>query len=648
MALIERRRDRYGISKMRTHCILLFILILIAGAASVASQEVNPQVQQPPGLADFIEARIHEARGEFREALAAYDRALTAQPEVIEIRVRYASLLTEIGLAERAIEVLEGAGDLDWYGKRVWALALARHSGRNPGFLEDAEAALRSALEERNDDPNLELSMAQVLHRLGKVEEAEELVSEIRALRGGSPQLAAYHAGLLMELDRQQEAANLYAECAGAGFEVGEECRQQLIQLLVTFGRPGEAGEIILRSLDDEDLDEMMRAATLLYEGERHEEALRTVQRVLREASDSPRARTLEAYLLASLGRHREAITAFRSLLRRDRDNLDLLLALAWSTANIGDMDEARRWVERAWTEVEENGEVEQEARVALTGARVELVGDFSARAREWLARVTSHEDVGDQAVFLLAETYRRDEMWNEGIASMLRLQPRLQGSARKAAVAFEAEFRSRTGDSRATRMLRPLLDSDSSRDVLLGLQVLQELELWAEVDLEAAAAIERFVDDRRFKFTRAAALERLGRLDEAEALFLELVDSDPNDAAAANYLGYSWADRGENLSEALDLVSRAVAIEPENPAYLDSLGWVHYRLGDLDQAEYWLRRAVGFGGGDGTILAHLGEVLLEKGNSDEAQSLLRRALDVGCENPEYVRELLDRQGAQR
>ena len=134
-----------------------------------------------------------------------------------------------------------------------------------------------------------------------------------------------------------------------------------------------------------------------------------------------------------------------------------------------------------------------------------------------------------------------------------------------------------------------------------------------------------------------------MGRADDAEQLFQSLIDQDPGDAASANYLGYSWADRGENLDQALNLITRAVAIEPENPAYLDSLGWVHYRLGDLDQAEYWLRRAVAFGGGDGTILAHLGEVLLERGDVDEARLLLQRALDAGCENPEHVQGLLGR-----
>ena len=132
--------------------------------------------------------------------------------------------------------------------------------------------------------------------------------------------------------------------------------------------------------------------------------------------------------------------------------------------------------------------------------------------------------------------------------------------------------------------------------------------------------------------------------VEESEALFLQLVDTEPDDANAANYLGYMWADRQMHLEQALELISRAVSLEPENSAYLDSLGWVHFRLGDLAEAERWLRRAVDLGGnlGDGTIYCHLGEVLLAGGERVEARRYLLLGLDMGCENPDYVRSLLE------
>jgi tetratricopeptide (TPR) repeat protein len=619
----------------------MIVALALWPAAGALAQDA-PSAPPHPGLEAFLDAKILESGGLYREAVRAYERALAADPDVVEIRIRFASLLVDLGMTDRAVEVLGPVEDLDWYGRRVLGLALAQSSVRDSTLLPRAETTLRSALTEREDDPNLQLALAQVLHRQGRTAEAEEIVARLRRNRGGSPQLAAFHAGLLRQLGRPEDAVGVYAECATAEFTGGVDCRENLVQLLVDLGRPGEAGEAMLTWLTDRDLDQLLRAASLLYEGGRPAEALQAVQRVLRAAPDSPRARDLEAYLLVQLGRWNEATARLRELERKDRNNLDVLLALAWATANTGNPDEARQWIERAWEVVDEDAASRQAVRVALAAARVELVAGSPGKAREWLERIVDPGDSGSELAFLLAESYRRDEEWQEGVATLLRLQPKLSGRPQLEARAYEAEFRLRLGEERGRSMLRPLLDSDDPRNVLIGLGVLQRVERWNDVALEAQRASDRLPGDRNLVFARAGALERLGRFDEAELLFLELLASDPGDDATANYLGYAWADRGTRLEEALELILRAVTADPENAAYLDSLGWVYYRLGDLGQAEHWLRRAVELGGTDGTVLSHLGEVLLRKGEADEARLLLGQALAAGCEHPEHVRELLD------
>jgi tetratricopeptide (TPR) repeat protein len=625
----------------------IIVLGAIMMAVSLAAAQRVPESQEeslPDGLELYLEARVLEANGRYREAMDAYDAAVKEAPEVNEIRLAFANFLVDVGMAGRAVEVLDGTPDLGPEGLRIRALALFRLSSRKPALLEETEAALRAAIEENEGEPNLLYSLAQVLQGLDRPQEAEQIVSGLRQGRPGNPRLEALHADLLRELNRPEEAVELYASCSVGG-PGAQECRDKLVDLLVQLGRPAEAGELMLAWLDDIDLDSLMRAAVLLSEGGHFELSLETVQRVLARAPDSARAQTLEAHLLSSLGRHDEAVSRLRQLLKENPRDLGLVLAMAWSQSRTGDHEKGREYLDRAWSQVSGNPGSREALRCAVTAARLELIADNPLVAREWLDRVTEVADAGPDYVRLLAETYRRDEQWQEGITSLVRIQPSLKGRAQIEAEAIEAEFRLRMGDPRAWRRLRPLLDADEIESVLTAVQVLQALERWQEVDRETAAAIDRFGDDRNLVFTRAAALERLDEVEEAAVLFRQLVESEPDDAGAANYLGYMWADREMHLDEALELIAHAVALDPENSAYLDSLGWVHFRLGDLEEAERWLRRAVDLGGdfGDGTIYCHLGEVLLAGGDRDEGRRYLMLGLNLGCENPDHVRSLLER-----
>ena len=598
----------------------------------------------PDGLELYLEARVLESNGRYREAMEAYAAAVEEAPEVNEIRLAFATFLVDVGMADRAVEVLDGAPDPGPEGHRIVALALAQLSSRNPALLTKTEAALRLAIEGNEGDPSLLFSLAQVLQRQGKFAEAEEIVAGLRQGRPGNPRLETLHGDLLRATGRSEEAVVLYASCTDGG-PFAQTCQEKLVEVLVELGRPGEAGELMLDWLDDIDLDSLMRAAVLLWEGGRLELSLETVQRVLVRAPDSARAQTLEAHLLSSLGRFDEATTRLRRLLKKNPRDFDLMMAMAWSLSRTGDQEKGREWLDQAWELVKDRPDSPEAVRCVTTAARLELISDNPLVAREWLDRAADVGKIGADYVRLLAETFRRDEQWQDGIAALVRLQPSLAGRALTEAEAIEAEFRLRLGDPRAWRRLRPLLDDDGLENVMTGLQVLQSLERWQEVDKETAVAIDRFGENRDLIFTRAAALERLDQVEESEALFKQLVDTEPNDANAANYLGYMWADREVRLEEALELITRAVSLDPENSAYLDSLGWVHFRLGDLAEAERWLRRAVDLGGslGDGTIFCHLGEVLLEGGDRTEARRYLVLGLDMGCENADHVRSLLDR-----
>jgi tetratricopeptide (TPR) repeat protein len=133
-------------------------------------------------------------------------------------------------------------------------------------------------------------------------------------------------------------------------------------------------------------------------------------------------------------------------------------------------------------------------------------------------------------------------------------------------------------------------------------------------------------------RFRKATALERTGRFDESAAIFEELIASDPDHAPALNYLGYMRIERGTEVEKGLALVRRALQIDANNGAYVDSLGWGLYRLGRFAEASEVLERASRLLPGDSTVLEHLGDSLLALGALDRARDAYRRALAAGPE----------------
>lgn len=146
---------------------------------------------------------------------------------------------------------------------------------------------------------------------------------------------------------------------------------------------------------------------------------------------------------------------------------------------------------------------------------------------------------------------------------------------------------------------------------------------------LDAAANLAQTSEDKQtVAFRRGAMYERMKNYPAAEAEFKKVLDLNPDNDAALNYLGYMLADRNVRLDEARDLISKAVAREPNSGAYLDSLGWVYFRLNKLPEAEDKLREALRYMSRDPTVHDHLAEVYFHEGKIREAiaqwQSSLR------------------------
>jgi len=159
-------------------------------------------------------------------------------------------------------------------------------------------------------------------------------------------------------------------------------------------------------------------------------------------------------------------------------------------------------------------------------------------------------------------------------------------------------------------------------------------------------AALAARPENAEVMFRLASSLERGGNPTEAEKVFLQLLAERPNDAASQNYLGYMWADQGVQLDKARELLEKAVAREPRNAAYLDSLGWVYFRMGKFDTAEKNLREAARREPSDPTISEHLGDLDMKQGDLEGAVRQWEKALQLKSEDADRVREKLRKAGA--
>jgi tetratricopeptide (TPR) repeat protein len=146
------------------------------------------------------------------------------------------------------------------------------------------------------------------------------------------------------------------------------------------------------------------------------------------------------------------------------------------------------------------------------------------------------------------------------------------------------------------------------------------------------------------FYFWYAAASERLGHLERSEELFRKSIAMEPEHAEAYNYLAYMWAERGTNLNEALTFIKKALEIEPESGAFIDTLGWIYFMQGRYEEARKQIERAASIIPADPTIAEHLGDIYMKLGQSAEAVNEWKRALQLDPENQD-LREKLAGQG---
>jgi Flp pilus assembly protein TadD len=145
---------------------------------------------------------------------------------------------------------------------------------------------------------------------------------------------------------------------------------------------------------------------------------------------------------------------------------------------------------------------------------------------------------------------------------------------------------------------------------------------------LDKADALTTKPEERWYiYFVRGEFYDREKMYDQAEAQFRKSLAIDPQRPEVLNYLGYMLADQGQKLPEALKMIQQAVDLEPQNGAYLDSLGWVYFKSGQYQEAEENLRKAIERMNSDPTVHDHLGELYEKTGKLKLAVAQWERSM---------------------
>jgi tetratricopeptide (TPR) repeat protein len=158
---------------------------------------------------------------------------------------------------------------------------------------------------------------------------------------------------------------------------------------------------------------------------------------------------------------------------------------------------------------------------------------------------------------------------------------------------------------------------------------ILREAGKLAQASEMLGKAVAENPDKERIRFDYAIILHDLKQEDEAKAQMKKVIEINPNQTEALNFLAYGFAEQGIELDRALELIRKALEIRPNNGYYLDTLGWVYYQKGDFPQAVDTLTKAVEISGSDPTILEHLGDALVKIGEHEKANERYEGALKI-------------------
>jgi len=499
------------------------------------------------------------------------------------------------------------------------------------GDIETAEKLIKKIIVKHPEffEPYLDLVNIYVFKK--NIKEAKELLEQVEKFAMDNEQFLLTKANiLLMEndlneavpvlkkiIDMNSERENVYLILANIYFlnkdyDNAIKILERLLKvnpsnffgnlylgkIYETIENNKKAAEYYEKALKEREEDEVLMNLDRVYDklGERLK-SIDILEKFLSLNPDFPKVRERLGLLYVGENNYEKALEHFEILVKQFPDNFDLNLKASF----------------------------------------IAIEGKFYDKAEVFLKNVLNKEPENQKALYFYGLLYKDQKKWKEAITYFEKIKDNeyLKSAKLYIAVCYEK-----------------LKEKDKAKDILLDLwnkdpddEVGYFLALYYKSSKEYNEAL-KIIDKiqpstkeifQRLVYLRAEILIKMGQFNNGIDLVKEILEKEPNNPDALNFIGYSYVEKGIELDEAEKMIKRALEIKPDDPYITDSLAWLYYMRGDYEKAYMYQLKVLEKVNDDATILEHMGDICKALKRFDEALKYYKEALNQEPEDPESI-----------
>lgn len=609
---------------------------------AVLSFAVDAGAQESPNEPyEFLLAKLAADEGRYDEAISRLDRIIEKSPQDSILLFERAMMSIDSGRFDRAESDLRQVVTIspDLYdAQRVLGRLLLDRAGADRSRADEALVHLQAAFKLQPDDLSTGGVVAHILTSHNRNAEAERVLSTLVERAPDQRMFNFTYAQVLTRLGRGDESKK-YLERAVMLDPTYGPAIQQLIDIYQSGGEWEKAAALLQPLIADDPLNiELRRRQAYFFLRAGNAQKARDSFKALIAAD--PKDKQSLFYLaetLNDLQQYDEAGKIFAKLLEGGPNDPEYMAGLGLSHLGRKDWAEAQKVFRAllALPEVPDN--LQTLARTQLAFIDLQK-GNYEAAIEAAKPAFLFRDAPNAQAIDIALEALKKQKKTTEGVTLLEAFVDKF--AADPFVNSRYIEWLLLAGDKQKAQQFAATQVKFGVRNTVTASEAyLRAGEHETAITL-LKKALETKPDELDLNFELASAYERAGDRKSAEKTFLTILEKKPQHAPALNYLGYMWAEDNKNLERAHEMLESAVHQEPQNGAYVDSLGWVYFRLGNLDLAEKYLTDATRLMPRDATVHEHLADVIAKRGDIPRALQIYRQALllDPDAKEGEQIR----------